>query len=722
MKKHNDTMTLFLRNRIFWILMLLLFLFLCVFFRLFYLQVVASEDLKEKAEEQQMREVPVEAGRGTIFDRNGKVVAISVSVDSVYASPTQIDKAEAPAIAKALAETLSLDEEKVLAKLTSNRGYEWIKRKISEEESEALRKYDFDGIGFTAETERKYPNGTLASNILGFVGIDNQGLEGIEAVKDETLIGSNGSILAQYDSHGKEIAASVRRYAAPKEGKGLVLTIDENIQYFCERELDALVNSAVKPKGATILMMEPKSGEILALATRPNYDPNHFGDYDSSTWRNSAISDFYEPGSTAKILTLSAALEEGVVTESDTFYDSGSITVGKTKIRCWGKPHGSETLVEVAENSCNPAFVSIGQRIDDEDDRTFYRYLKAFGMGKKTGISLTGESSGSLRDLEAADSVNPLDVANMYIGQGYGVTALQLVTAVSAAVNGGNLMEPHLVKAVKDSEGNVVETIEPKIVQNVISEKTSQRVRSILESVVANGTGSKAYIEGYRVGGKTGTAQKFIDGAYSKTKYVASFIGFAPADDPKVVCLVVVDEPSSYPVYGGTIAAPVFQKAMTDTLSYLGVAPQMDAVSKDRENSAKDLLSKEKVTVPSLLGLSQEEAGALLEDKKLKAKVTGSGEMVVSQNPGALAKATEGSEVILTLGEKSAYSVTVPDCIGKRLLECDDLLFSLGLTLLPKGTGSAVAQFPEAGTAVPRGTSVTVKFSAAKDEEETMAP
>lgn len=562
-----------IRMRAVWIFLLFAMLFFLLFGRLFYLHTFAAEELSEKAKDQQMREVPVEAERGRIVDRNGELLAVSVSVASVYAMPTEIAAKDAPHIAATLAELLESDENAILKKLTSGRSYEWIARKIDDDVAESVRNAGLTGIGLTTETRRSYPNNELACHVLGFVGIDNQGLEGIEAMRDDVLTGQDGFILAQYDSHGKAIAGSAETYIEPTPGSGLQLTLDENIQYFCERELDALMSSSVDPKGATAIVMDPNNGEILALASRPGYDPNEFGNYDSSLWRNTAVADFYEPGSTAKILTMSAAIEEGAVREEDRFYDRGYISVGKVKIRCWAHtPHGSETFVEVAENSCNPAFVEVGQRIDREDALTFYRYLKNFGIGQATGIPLPGESSGSLRSYAKPEDVNAVDVANMYIGQGYGVTPLQLITAVSAAVNGGVLYEPHLVKAMLDEDGRVVEAIEAKKVRRVVSEETSRRVRAILESVVANGTGKNAYIEGFRVGGKTGTAQKFVDGAYSKSKYVASFIGAAPMDAPQVVCLVVIDEPGSYPVYGGTIAAPVCRKILEDVLVYLGCA------------------------------------------------------------------------------------------------------------------------------------------------------
>ncbi len=726
MKTKNPVMSKFFRTRILLVFIAFFVLFLMVVLRLFYLQVVSADELKIKARQQQMREVPVEAERGTIFDRNGSILGASISVDSVYASPTEISAEEAPEIAKTLAELLDLDEKKVYAKLTSGRSYEWIRRKIDDETAAKLRELDLAGIGLTTETKRSYPNGNLSSHVLGFVGVDNQGLEGVEAMMDETLTGSDGYILAQYDSHGQEITGSGRSYVDPENGDSIVLTIDENIQYFCERELDQLMKGTVNPKGAAIVMMEAKTGEILALAVRPDYNPNEFGDYDSSTWRNTAMSDFYEPGSTAKILTISAALEEGVVSEEDRFYDPGYISVGKLKIKCWSStPHGSQSFVEVAENSCNPGFVEVGQRIDAKDDETFYRYLKAFGIGQKTGLELPGESAGSLRDLSALDEINPIDVSNMYIGQGYGVTPIQLVTAVSAAVNGGTLMEPHLVKEIRDSNGNTKETIEPKEIRRVISEETSSRVCSILESVVANGTGNKAYIEGYRVGGKTGTAQKFIDGAYSKSKYVASFIGFAPADNPEIVCLVVIDEPGSFPIYGGTIAAPVFQKVVSDTLPYLGVEPQIseDSTEENSDESIKEELETKTITVPSVTGLSQEEAEKILNDSGLTIRLSGEGDVVSSQVPGALAKAAKGDEVILTMGDDGKDTVTVPNLKGKGILACSETAEALGLVFVPDGTGKAVSQQPKAGTEIKRGEVIKVIFETQDDTEvETLSP
>lgn len=714
----NARVSLRLRKRTTLIFLLFSFLFIAVFFRLFYLQVFAAENLAEKGKDQQMREVPVEAGRGTIYDRNGDILATSISVDSIYASPTEIDSEEAPAIAATLSEILELDEDTVLEKLTSGRAFEWIKRKVDEEIALEVKNAGLTGIGLTTETKRNYPNDLLACHVLGFVGIDNQGLEGLEAVEDETLTGDDGYILAQYDSHGQEIAGSNKTYVEPTAGNSLVLTIDENIQYFCERELDALMSSSVNPKGATAIVMNPNTGEILALAVRPGYDPNSYSDYEASLWRNTAVSDFYEPGSAAKIMTISAALEEGVVDEDDTFYDPGYIMVGKVKIRCWSKtPHGSETFVEVAENSCNPAFVQVGQRIDAEDDRTFYRYLKSFGIGQLTGISLPGESAGSLQNLEEAEEVNAVDVANMYIGQGYGLTAIQLITAVSAAVNGGTLMEPQLVKTVLDSDGNVAEEIEPQEVRRVISEETSDRVCNILESVVANGTGNKAYIEGYRVGGKTGTAQKFVDGTYSSSKYVASFIGAAPMDDPEIVCLVVIDEPGSYPIYGGTIAAPVCKRIMEDTLVYLGVEPEVVDADEEEEEETVEI-----VMVPSVTGLSAEEARSLLEEANLKVRVEGNGDKVVSQTPAMLEEVEEDSTVVITMGGNEETSLILPDFTGKRLLEAGLIADALGLVFVYEGSGEAVSQEPAAGTAVQRGDVVTVTFETKTGEEITLSP
>ena len=712
----------FLKKRMVFILVFMSFLFFAVILRLFYLQVIADDQLKAKAQSQQMRQIPVEASRGVIYDTEGKVLAVSVSADSVYAIPTEISAEEAPAMAKVLAETLDMEEATVLKKLTSGRSFEWLKRKVDASIAEEILALNYTGIEATTETKRSYPKDNLASHILGFVGIDNQGLEGIEVIREEDLAGENGFVLAQYDSHGQEIAGSSRTYVEPENGNSLVLTIDETIQYFCERELDNLMNSNVNPAAATIIVMRPDTGEILALANRPDYDPNSFQDYDSSLWRNRAVSDVYEPGSTSKIMTLAAALEEGVVTETDTFYDPGYINVGTEKIRCWSTtPHGSQTLVEVVENSCNPCFVEIGQRIDAQEEDTFYNYLTSFGYGEITGIELPGEAEGILRDFE--DCV-PLDIANMYIGQALAVTPIQLITAASAAVNGGVLMKPQIVKEVLDADGNVIEAFEPVEVRRVVSEETSERLNALLESVVANGTGSKAYIEGYRVGGKTGTAQKFIDGAYSSSKYVASFLGVAPVNDPEIVCLVIIDEPGNYPWYGGTIAAPVFKNVVEDTLQYLSVKPQLSEVEEGAgDDSIKETESEKTVRVPSVVGLETAEAEKILEEAGFEVTVKGDGGVVVKQVPAALVEESTGTGVLLELGTSATTDVTLPDLNGRRILECSEILSALGLVFEPVGYGTAVSQEPVANTVLKRGATVTVNFdSEAGDPIETLAP
>lgn len=712
----------FIKKRMVFILIFMTFLFFLVILRLFYLQVIADDSLKAKAQSQQMRQIPVESSRGVIYDTNRKVLAVSVSTDSVYAIPTEVPAAEAPAMAKVLAEKLGMEEAAVLKKLTSGRSFEWLKRKVDAAVAKDILALDYTGVETTTETKRSYPKGNLASHILGFVGVDNQGLEGIEVMRDGELKGEDGFVLAQYDSHGQEIAGSVRTYVEPEEGESLVLTIDETIQYFCERELDNLMNSSVNPGAATVIVMRPDTGEILALANRPDYDSNHFGDYDSSLWRNRAVSDVYEPGSTSKILTLAAAFEEGAVTETDTFYDPGFIAVGKERIRCWSKsPHGSQTLVEVAENSCNPGFVEIGQRTDAKKLGTHYEYLKSFGYGTKTGIELPGEAVGLMREL---DDCVPLDLANMYIGQAVAVTPIQLITAVSAAVNGGVLMEPQIVKEVLDADGNVTKPFEPKEVRRVVSEETSERVRNVLESVVANGTGSKAYIEGYRVGGKTGTAQKFIDGAYSRSKYVASFIGMAPANDPEIVCLVIIDEPGSYPYYGGTIAAPVFQKVAEDTLKYLGVKPQLSTVKKDAgDDNAAEEDEDISLCVPSVVGLEKAEAEKILQEAGFAVEYKGEGGIVARQVPAALMQERAGTSVLMEMGAAASTDVTLPDLSGLRILECSEIISALGLTFEPDGIGVAVSQEPAANTVVQRGSVVKVKFGE-EDEAtiETLAP
>jgi len=718
-----QTTTIMMRRRIAVLFLGAIAVFFLLLLRLSYLQFVLGSDLRLKAEQLRMREIPVAAKRGTVYDRNGKKLAVSISADSVYASPPEVKHSgKAEVIARELAPILEMPEEQILKKITASRSFEWIKRKVDFEKTQKIRKLDFPGIKVVEESQRFYPKDSLASHVLGFAGVDNQGLEGIEVTRDKELKGIQGNIVIEYDARGQELPQAIHKYIPPVDGYSIVLTIDETIQYFAERELDKLMSGPSKPKSCSIIIMRPKTGELLALANRPNYDSNNYGDYDPQTWRDIAISNAYEPGSTFKIITIAAALEEGVVSPEDRFYDPGYIIVGGRRIKCWRSynPHGSQTFREVVQNSCNPGFVEVGLRLENKKSGTFYKYIKAFGFGEKTGIDLPGEAAGIM--IKEKD-LKPINIATIAIGQSIAVTPLQLVTAVSAVANGGVLMEPQIVREVIDVNNNLIKGFEPKPVRRIISEQTAAVEREILESVVSQGTGRTAYIPGYRVGGKTGTAQKPGPGGYQPGKYVASFIGMAPVDDPEIVALVVIDEPQGYPYYGGQLAAPIFKSVVEDSLRYLGVVTQFRP---EDEQSGDQKMAEQKVVVPEVINLSPGEAAKVLRLEGLKPEIQGNGPIVTGQTPGGMARVEAGSAVLLKTGtsEQSPVPgfVTVPDLTGKRIGEVAELLGLMGLKMNPEGRGKVIQQEPVPGFKAKTGDTVKVIFSEEEPVEETIGP
>ncbi|MCL2678261.1 MAG: penicillin-binding protein 2, partial [Clostridiales bacterium] len=614
----NQSSRLQIRRKMAFSLFVMLLFFVVIFFRLGYIQIVKGSEWQARAANLRTKELSIPATRGVIYDRNGVSLAVSRGTESIAVYPPEIQRSKkAVEIATTLSEILEIPYDKVYAALTSGRAFEWIKRKATFEQAKAIREANLPGIVLIEEPQRYYPQGTLAAHVLGFAGIDNQGLEGIEKYFDNILSGTPGSITIEQDAKGREIPQSVHKFTPAVDGSSIVLTIDATIQYFCERELDGLMASADPPKSASILIMDPKTGEILAMATRPGYDPNNYQLAAAGAYRNPLLSDFYEPGSTFKIITASVALEEGVVALTDRFYDPGYIMVGKQRISCWRSynPHGSQSFAEVMQNSCNPGFVEVGLRIESKEKGLFYKYISAFGFGEKTGISLSGESAGMMIK---ENKLITLDLATISIGQSIGVTPLQMVTAVSAVANGGMLLKPQIVRQVLDGDGKVVQDFEVEEVRRVISEETAKTVRELLESVVTDGTGRNAYIAGYRVGGKTGTAQKAGVGGYQQGAYVASFLGMAPVNDPRIVCLVILDEPSGYLYQGGQVAAPVFKAVVEDTLRYLGVASQQPAGS-----GGQSAQSVKYVSVPNVSNLSPAAATQVLKAYGFNVQVEG---------------------------------------------------------------------------------------------------
>ncbi len=678
--------------------------------RLVYVQFFRSSWLLENAVDQRVRDIPVEAKRGPIYDRNGKELAVSVNMESVYAIPVEIkDKEETAA---QLAAILELDKEKLQKRLNQSSALVWVRRKIPVEQAQKIKALNLPGVGLTQESKRYYPDGVLAAHVLGFSGIDSQGLEGIEATYDTNLKGQKGRIVIEYDAGGREIPNATHKYIPPQDGDIVYLTIDKVIQFIAERELDRVMRET-QAVGATIIAMNPQTGEILALANRPGYDPNHYGDYAPNLWRNIALSNSYEPGSTFKIMTVAAGLQEKAVRQTDPFFDPGYAEVQGRRIRCW-KPggHGSQTFLEVVKNSCNPGFIAVGLRLGTE---IFYNYLEAFGFGKTTDIDLPGEAKGIMIQRAKA---KPINIATMSMGQSIAVTPMQLITAVAAVANDGLLLKPQIVREIRSNDGKVLQAFAKETVRQVISPETAQELRGILEQVVADGTGRNAYIEGYRIAGKTGTAQKVGAGGYEQGRYVASFVGFAPANDPQIALLVVIDEPQGL-YYGGQIAAPVFGQVMRDVLQYLKIPLQIErggAAAQPNANPGEppQLNLNVELTVPSLINLSIGDAEQLAKEAGLRLSVDGQGRRVADQLPKPGSKVYGGTQVLIYTEPRFAdgqLQITMPDLTGKPLRQAGELLADIGLMLEADGSGNAVKQEPAPGSKVPPGATVRVSFA-----------
>ncbi len=722
--------------------------------RLYYLQIVRHDELEARAIAQQVRETTVSAPRGTIYDAKGEVLAMSAGVDTIYLSPAEIaqNNEDAGAIAAGLAEILGLDYDAVYAKTQNTRSwYEVVARKVEEDVATAVREFKeeggYTGIKLEADTKRYYPNGSLAAHVIGFVGTDNTGLGGIEAKYDKVLSGTNGYVMRSTTAAGTDMLyTSWEDYFDAVPGSDMVLTIDAGIQYYVEKHLAQAVEDYDIQNGAAAICMEVDTGAILAMASLGNFDLNDYqtisgeamaeidaaasGDAERAEliaaaqqlqWRNKAISDTYEPGSTFKIITLAMALEEGVVDMNSSFYCGGSTSVlgRSTPVRCWKSGgHGSQTLTQAVQHSCNVAFVNIGQRIGEE---RFYDYAEAFGFFERagdssaqltgtTGIDLGGES-GSIWWSEDVfcNPENLSQLAAASFGQTFNITPLQLITAVSACVNGGYLMQPYLVQSTTSPDGAVTEH-DSTPVRQVISEETSAKVRQILEQVVGDsteGTGRNAYVAGYRIGGKTGTSTKTTEEIAGNKEYIVSFIGFAPADDPQIALLVLLDNPSSESgiyVSGGQMAAPVVGKMMADILPYLGLEP---------EYSDSELQTMDRA-VPDVMGLSIAEAQSKLAESGLSCRVIGSGGAVTSQLPAANSVIASGSEVLLYADAAPAGGGSVPNLNGMTYSQAREALAAMGLFI---GSDSSVTdadnqlvsgQDIRAGTSAKAGTVITV--------------
>ena len=674
--------------------------------RLAWIQFVWGEELQKRAMEVRMRDIPVEAGRGNIYDRNGRELVTNVSVDSCYAIPVLVK--EPLKTAEKLSPLLKKDTSHLFQSLSRRSSFEWLGRKLDTQTAQSIKDLNLSGVFFVEENKRYYPFQTLAPHLLGFTGIDNQGLTGIEKTFDRQLKGLPGRIIIEQDATGQDVPEPLHKYLPPRQGRHLALTIDETIQYFVERELDKIV-VRFQPRLAVIIIMDPRTGEILAIGNRPSFNSNDWLKTPEQVWdRNPAIWYNYEPGSTFKILTMTAGLGEKVVKPSDSFFDPGYIKVADRYIRCWlDGGHGSQTFEEVVANSCNCGFVEVGLRLGV---RRFYEYVRAFGFGRDTGIDLPGEEKGILIPEKEATNLN---VATMAIGQSIAVTPVQLLTAVSAIANGGVLLRPQVVREIRDNSGTVIKEFGPEQVRRVVSGEEARQVCALLENVVLKGTGRNAFIDGYRVAGKTGTAQVVGEGGgYVAGRYVASFVGFAPVEEPRIAALVMVAEPQGGIYFGSQVAAPVFQAVVHDTLHYLRV-PETPGLKRPE----KPFVYEEprfQVEVPNAVNYPVSEGIKMLIEKGLNYRLRGDGNIVYGQLPRPGAIVMNGATVVLDLqsftGRYDNGEVTMPNLSGLTRTEASELLKNLDLYLELSGTGIAGAQDPAPGKKVRRDTTVRVEF------------
>lgn len=626
------------RIRFFFLLIFcLLFIIIC---RVFYIQVFSYDKLSSLAESLWSRKLPIGADRGEIYDRKGRVLATNLTTTSLVLIPNQIKNPEE--VAKKLSEILNSDYNDMLAHVAKKTSIERVHpegRQLSYDIASKIEELHFDGVYLVKESKRYYPYGTVLSHVLGYVGIDNQGLSGLELTYDKYLTGENGAIKYFSDGKGNRLELS-EVYEEPQNGVNLTLTIDLDLQLAAERELD---NAVMKynPEHAIALAMDPNTGEVLAMASRPNFDSNNYQDYDTTTInRNLPIWMTYEPGSTFKIMTLASSLEEKTVNLfEDTYYDSGSVSIDGATIHCWKSGgHGAQTYLNVVENSCNPGFVSLGNKLGVDK---LMSYINKFGFGEKTGIDLNGESSGILFN---PSRMGPVELATTSFGQGISVTPIQQVTAVSAVINNGYLYQPYIVKSLEEPETqSIVKLNEPVLRRRVISEESSKLARFALESVVANGSGRNAYIENYRVGGKTGTAQKVEDGHYLDGNYILSFVGFMPADDPKIVVYVAIDNPKGVTQYGGVVAAPIAKSILETAISVLNIESSDEVMP--REYNWNDT---KYYKIPDVVGQTKAEAKKSLQGFQIE--YSGEGEHVLYQSPSGNSYVKENGTVSLMLG------------------------------------------------------------------------
>ena len=705
------------------LLVISLSLFIVVAVRLVYIQGINDDEYKREAIELWTRDIDVKPKRGVIYDRNGKKMAISINSHTLWANPKDVD--EKVVVSEKLSKALGIEKNEILKMLNSDKNSVKIKQWLTKEEKDKVEALEIKGLQVADGSRRYYPNEDFASYILGFTNIDNVGLNGIEKTYNKYLSGITGKKINVRDLIGHQLPYDEEKLYEAQDGYNLVLTIDENIQRFAE-ETASKYKEETLAKNISIIVMDPNNGDILAMANNPNYNPNEprepinmemAEEWEKllpedlqqqwySMWRNYAISDIYEPGSTFKTVMAAAAIEEGVANPDTRFYCNGYISGTPLKCSRWYNPHQSLNLMEGLAESCNVVFVDIGRKLGKEKT---LKYIEGFGFGEKTGIDLLGEQAGLIPS--SPDVIRDINLATISYGHGIAVTPIQLINSISTIANGGNLMKPRLVSHIIDGEGNVVEEIAPKNKRKVISDSTSKTMLAMMEEVVSSGTGGNATVPGYKVGGQTGTAKKIIDGKYVDGKYIGSFTAVAPAENPKMAILVIVDEPEGV-YYGGSTAAPAASEVIEKTLSYMEIKPEY--TEKEKKNQ------KDVIKTPNLIGKTLKEAGQIIIDSKLKysvdSDIASEDIRVIKQYPAPGTDLEKGALIDIYLEDKnlSENTVVVPNLINKTKKEAIKILEKAGLKYHLLGEGLVVKQNPSPGTSVKSRSNVEIELKEKK--------
>lgn len=687
--------------------------------------IVKRDEYSSRAEEQWTSEVSIDARRGRILDRNGVELAVSANVYRVdfdlnsvrqYLKNNSLTNAD---IAGKIADAVGMEENKVMEKLETklasgaNAGSATLIRRIKKEAADKVNNLNIDGVIVSPDTKRYYPKGEFLAHVLGSTNVDGQGLTGVELQYNEHLSGVPGVRISEIERNEENLSYTISNFTEPIDGKDVTLTIDSKIQAIAEKVAEkGLVDN--QAKRVSIMVMNPNNGEILAMVNKPDFDPNNpfdgFEDFSGETdgeklqkmWRNSLVNDTFEPGSIFKVVTMVTALEEGIASESDTFECGGSLQVGSHTIKCWKTSgHGSQILPQILQNSCNVGFMKLGEKIGKE---TLNEYIKKLGFGKTTGIDLPGEASGIVKKTE---NITESDLATISFGQTNTVTAIQYMQAFNALANGGSLIQPHIMKEVShynsDDTKVIDETYEPVISKNVLSDKSTATLRDYLERTVNEGGSNKSYIEGYHIGGKTGTAQKVnsVTGGYESGKYISSMAAMAPVDSPEITAFVSIDEPSNGAYYAGVVTAPLMKILLTDIFNYMD-----SEFSEDYNAVVRDVL------IPEIRGKSIEEAKKILKDVNLEYNIEGSGEIVTNTQPYPGYTVKEGTKITIYTGDAvDNNKVSMPDLTGLSVTSAKDILDDLGIKYSLEGDGFVIDQSIPAGEVITTGSNVRLTLS-----------